>query len=253
MGITYAPYKNDGNCKTQGEVDSDFDRMRGYGLVRIYETSCNQVATAISAAKSHGMKLFLGIQDIGNVAGDIQKIIDTVRGDWSVIDTVAVGNELVHRGIAADAVVGALNAAKGQLKAAGFGGAVVTVDTAGQHLAFPQLCDASDYCAVNCHAFFDPNVVASEAGAFVLGQAQMISGAHGGKRVVITESGWPWQGGSNDKAVPSPANQQAAISSLKSVFSGDMYLFSAFNEAWKQDTARTMGVEKFWGILGDSI
>ena len=145
-----------------------------------------------------------------------------------------------------------MNAAKVQLKHAGYNGRVVTVDTVQAHLDHPQLCAESSYCAVNCHAFFDPHTDASNAGGFVIDQAQAVSAAHAGKDTVITESGWPSAGQGHDKAVPSPANQRAAVVSLKKHFSSSLILFSAFNEPYKQDTAATHGAERFWGILGDS-
>lgn len=58
----------------------------------------------------------------------------------------------------------------------------------------PELCKASDYCAINCHAFFDGKVTADKAGPFVANWAKMVSDAAGGKTTVITETGWPSQG-----------------------------------------------------------
>jgi len=253
MGITYSPYKKDGTCKNQDQVNSDFEKINGYGVVRIYETSCNQVSTVLSAAKAKGMKLFAGISDLKQVSSDIQTIIDAVKGDWSSIDTIAIGNELVFfKKASADAVISVMNSAKGQLKNAGFTGRVVTVDTVQAHLDNPQLCAESSYCAVNCHAFFDPHTDASSAGKFVISQAQSVAVLHPAKDTVITESGWPSAGEANANAVPSQANQQAAIASLKNHFSGSLILFSAFNEPYKQDNSGTHGVERFWGILGDS-
>jgi len=74
----------------------------------------------------------------------------------------------------------------------------------------------------------------------------------GGKKTVITESGWPHQGEPNGLAVPSPDNQQLAIGSLKSSFADDaggLILFEAFDNMWKKDSQYTFGTEKFWGFL----
>ena len=253
MGITYTPKKKDGGCKTQDQINSDFEQISSYGIVRIYDTGCNQVSMVLSAAKSKGVKLFVGIPDLSQVTSDVRTIIDAAKNDWDSIHTVAVGNELIHKNSAsADAIVGALDVARGLLKGAGYTGSVVTVDTVRSHQENPQLCARSDYCAINCHAFFDPHADAAGAGKFVDMQSKTIANAHPDKRIMITESGWPSAGSSHDNAVPSVANQQAAIASLKSQFSGDLILFSAFNEPYKKDDAYTHGVERFWGILGDS-
>ncbi|KAK4946877.1 Cell surface mannoprotein mp65, partial [Elasticomyces elasticus] len=126
---------------------------------------------------------------------------------------------------------------------------IVTVDTFVAIIANPELCRASDYAAANCHAFFDGGVTAQGAGAFVLSQAQAVSKACGGKNTVITESGWPSQGNANGAAVPSLSNQKDAINSLKSHFSSNMVLFTAFNDMWKKNNAGTFGAEQYWGII----
>ncbi|KAI9879244.1 MAG: hypothetical protein M1830_009175 [Pleopsidium flavum] len=254
MGITYTPKRADGTCKKQDEVNSDFEKINGYGVVRIYETNCDQVSTVLSAAKSKNMKVFAGILDISQVSSGVQTIIDAAKHDWGSIDTVAIGNELVgSRGPSVvGAVVGAIETARGLLQRAGYTGPVVTVDTVDALLKNPQLCAASDYCAANCHAFYDGYVEAAKAGQFVFNQTQRVSKAAGGKHTVITESGWPSQGLNHNVAVPSDANQKAAIASLKSSFSGNLFLFSAYNEVWKQNTEYTFQAEHYWGIMEHS-
>lgn len=106
-----------------------------------------------------------------------------------------------------------------------------------------ELCTASDFCAINCHAFFDGNTLPDEAGTWVKGWAKQISEAAGGKTTIITESGWPHQGSPNNKAIPSPENQAAAIASLKAAFGGgsNLVLYNSFNDLWKSNSADTFG------------
>ncbi|KAI7573775.1 hypothetical protein KC343_g23448, partial [Hortaea werneckii] len=201
--ISYSPYNADGTCKDQNQVDMDFEQISGYSMVRTYGTDCNQTATVLNAVRAHGMKLFAGIFDISNIDGEVSNIIDATNGDFSNIHTISVGNELVNNGqYSASDVVSAMNNARGQLSGAGYHGNVVTVDTFVAMIANPELCEASDYAAANCHAFFDGSVAAEDAGSFVLSQAQQVSKACGGKNTWITESGWPTQGQSNGAAVP---------------------------------------------------
>ena len=106
-----------------------------------------------------------------------------------------------------------------------------------------ELCTASDFCAINCHAFFDGNTLAEEAGSFVSGWVKQISEAAGGKTTIVSESGWPHQGDPNNKAIPSPENQAAAIASLKAAFGGgsNLVLYNSYNDLWKSDSAGTFG------------
>lgn len=218
---------------------------------------CGQVATVVSAAKSTGLKVFLGIFDLAGLEGQLAELINAVyaHGDWSVIETVSVGNELVNDGQAtAQQVINAVVATRQSLRSAGFQGPVVTVDTFIAVLRNPWLCDYSDFCAMNIHPFFDPNTPAAAAGNFVYNQVAAVRNVlkNPSQRIVVTETGWPWQGCANGKAVPGKTNQRAAIQSIKTVFgtghAGNLILFSAFNDMWKKAEPSTFYAEQYWGI-----
>ncbi|KAL7619964.1 Cell surface mannoprotein mp65 [Parahypoxylon ruwenzoriense] len=256
-GVTYSPYKGSGGCKTAAEVDADFAIIaKDYGVIRLYGVDCDQVATAYTAAKKYGNKLFLGIFDINSIDQAVSTMAEGVKYDWSIVDTVSVGNELVNNGGAsASQSLDALNRTRSALRAAGYKGPVVIVDTFVAMLAHPELCEQSDYCAVNVHPFFDPNTGPHQAGSFVTSTVSNIRSklSDPGKRVVVTETGWPWQGQSNGMAVPGMDQQTTAISSIKSAYidnASDVILFTAFNDMWKKPDAGTFMAEQFWGMGG---
>jgi len=148
-------------------------------------------------------------------------------------------------------VVAAVAAARQALRAAGYAGPVVTVDTFLAVERSPELCDRSDYCAVNVHPFFDGSVAAEEAGAFVRRKVADVKAVlrNPGMRVVVTESGWPWQGNTNGRAVPGRDQQEAAVKSLVEAGNeGGLFLFSAFDDRWKKAEAWTYYAEPFWGL-----
>ena len=203
--------------------------------------------------EAKGMKIMGGIYDINNVGPETQQFIDAAHNNWDAVDTVVIGNEAVSDGMATvPQVVAAVNQARSMLRAAGYNGKVVTVDTSQQVIDNPALCQASDYAAANCHAFFNAGMTPDGAGSWVNDQAQRVSDACGGKPAMIMESGWPSQGETNGLAVPSQANQQAAIASLRSAFSENIVLFSAFNDYWKRNTPSTFDAEQYWGIYGNA-
>ncbi|KGO64560.1 Glycoside hydrolase, superfamily [Penicillium italicum] len=259
FGISYSPYKADRTCKNQEEVNNDLDRISEYSFIRIYGTDCDQTRTVANAARRHNMLVFAGVYDLTNFPASLDAFGESVTGpdgkkDWSIFHTIAVGNELVNGGTnSASDVVTAVQTARSVLRAQGYTGPVVTVDTFSVHLDHPELCRVSDYCAANCHAFFDATQQPAGAGAYALEQARSISARAGGKRTMITESGWPHAGDANGGAVPSVENQQAAIASLRRSFDhrrGDLVLFTAFDDLWKDDNIYTFNAEKFWGIHG---
>ncbi|KAH8819577.1 glycoside hydrolase superfamily [Xylogone sp. PMI_703] len=258
-GFSYSPYTASGACKSQDQVNADLAAVgSGYSVVRIYGTDCNQVQTVLSAAKSRGLKLFAGVFDIANLNNEIGLIVSAANGDWSQFDTISIGNELVNSGRAdAATVVAAIGTARGLLKAAGYAGKVVTVDTLVATRQNPSLCGASDVCTVNCHPFFDGNVDAENVGNFLTTQIASLRSvlSDSSQPIVITETGWPSAGQANGAAMPSPTNQKTAISAIKAAFSSNpagVILFSTFNDQWKQDSSSTFGAEKFWGFLGNA-
>jgi len=264
LGVTYSPYNHDGSCKSARDVFSDVQTLSGqYGLIRIYGVDCNQVATVMAAASSTNVKLFLGIFNLDNLQDQISTLLEAVEASiaaggpgWAMVDTVSVGNELVNNGQASvKQVMEALAAARASLRSAGYGGPVVTVDSFLAVEQNPELCDGSDYCAINVHPFFDANTAADQAGNFVSRKVMDVREvlADPNQRVVVTESGWPWQGNANGLAVPGKANQVTAIRAIVADYGAynpaGLILFTAFDDAWKTAEAATFYAEQYWGVM----
>ncbi|KAH7029326.1 glycoside hydrolase superfamily [Microdochium trichocladiopsis] len=255
-GITYSPYTSSGGCKTQDQVSDDIgDFAASYGTIRLYGVDCDQVEFVSKAlGKNYNNKLLLGIFNLKDIAGQVQTMAQGLKGNWSRVDTVSVGNELVNNGGASvGQVVAALKEAKEALKSAGYTGNVVIVDTFNAVIANPQICDVSSYCAVNMHPFFDPNTSADQAGAFMTTQLARIKSVLKDKsqRIVVTETGWPWKGSSNGRAVPGVSQQEAALTAIKGAFASsptNVFLFTAFNDLWKKSEKSTFYAEQFWGM-----
>lgn len=262
-GIVYSPYTDSGDCKSQDQVNSDFEKIMSYAsangdsydYVRLYGADCSQISLVLPACEKYDLQIFAGIF---NVQGDlytteISKLIDQAKDNWSRINTISIGNEIVNGGtVAAELVAGIVSGARATLNAAGYSGKIVAVDTAVAMVANAKyLCDVSDYIAVNAHPFFDGNVAAENSGAWLLSTMEEVSSACNGKHVVISETGWPTQGNTNGKAVPSVQNQKAALSSMKSSVSSNVIWFTAFNDMWKKNSAATFNAEQYWGMCNN--
>lgn len=260
-GVTYSPYTDSGGCKTQDQVTKDIRAFApSYGMIRLYGVDCNQVATVSQALVETNNKnrLFLGLFNLDTIRADVGTMAACFGQDWSRVDTVSVGNELVNSGQkAADQVLAAMALARSELKARGYSGRVVTVDTFSAVIADSRLCTQSDYCAVNMHPFFDAQTTAEDAGAFMTKQLarvrSAIAGGSGGSaaKVVVTETGWPWKGDANGLAQPGTSQQSLAINAIRAAFSSaptEVFLFSAFNDMWKKAEPATFHAEQYWGI-----
>lgn len=249
LGITWDPFSV-GGCKTDAEWDSQWAKMaEQFKLVRIYGIGCNNVPNAIKQAKKHGLKLMVGAFVPEETVNDFvqvltQAIKDLNNNNWDMISIVSIGNERIndHMMTASDAV-SQVNNARNQLRGKGYTGPVGVVDTVPAVVDNPSLCEQSDLVLVNIHAYWDANAKPEDSGSFVQGQVQKVKNACKGKRVIVTESGWPRQDGKpNSKA--STGAQQAAVKSIRDKFSSDLFLFTAFDTLWRNEQ-----YEKHWGVL----
>ncbi|KAH8727146.1 glycoside hydrolase superfamily [Phaeosphaeriaceae sp. PMI808] len=262
MGVTYDPFKgssSNSDCKTKDEIANDFDRMASYKAVRIYGQGCDIIPNAVKNVVKHKQKLMAGVylttrgngESMEEVIKTLKTAIDThANGDWSIVSLFSVENERVNdHDMTASAVVDAIKTGRDQLRKLGYNGPVGAVETVPATLDNPSICETSDVVMVNCHAFFDINTQAKDAGSFVKSQVDIVKQACKNKRVVVTESGWPHKGNTNGEAIPSPENQRAAIESIRSQFSQDIFLHNAFDSTWKSDWAASFNAERFWGII----
>lgn len=233
--------------------------MGAFTTVRTYGTDCDQPNIALTLAKKYNKKVLLGVYWLDDRLGSqLQTIIEAIKvndNNWGIVDSIAIGNEDVHRGASSPMqVVGAISKSRFVLRANGYRGPIVHVDSQDAILANPMLCSraAGDYIAANIHAFFNPNTPADQAGDFVAQQVDSLracgQGA-GNTRVRVTETGWPKGGYANGVAVPSKDNQLKAIASIKAKLGKDVFLFSAFNNYWMRNSASTFNAEHYWGIL----
>ena len=257
LGITYSPYTKSDQCKTSSEVASDIALLSNYELIRLYSTDCSGIENVL-AAMSSNQKLYLGLwnidtQSVQNGLQEIKTAIATSSRGWSAVHTIAVGNERVNAGAATvDQMQTAVDTARTWLKsnAAAYTGYVVTVDTLVAYVGNPQLCEMSDYLAVNSHPYWDGGVQPSNSGPWLLQQISNLQNVCGtSKEVLITETGWPTQGDSYGSCVPSVPNQVAALKSIVSSLGSKAIVFTMYNDYWKDPGA--YNVEQHWGIFGD--
>lgn len=253
-GLAYSPYNDDGTCKTRSQVFADINSLKDFSVIRSYGTSCDQVHNIMDAARPLGIKVVLGIYDIFQSDAAIGVLIRSVNGNWNMVESVSIGNEHVQNGqIGASAMADKLNSARYTLRAAGFNGPVVTIDTFDAVIRNPVLCQTSDYAAVNIHPWFDWNTAAKDAGAFLANQINRVAIACPGKNVRVTETGWPYRGDTHGKAVASRANQEIALHEMYRV-TGNLGIFlGPFDDGWKSDNGGTFGSEKFWGISNFAV
>ena len=256
--LVYSPYQNDGACKDYDTVSSDINYIHGKGInnLRIYGSDCNVFETVLPVVKSLGMKVNQGFwfnfgESADSIDSGVQDFISYgLQNGWDMIDFVTVGNEAINdKVLTVSELSNKIASVKSKLRAAGYNGRVTTSEPPVSFINNPELCNDSeiDFVGINPHSYFDQDVDASQSGSFVSQQKSQVEGVCGGKSVFITETGYPSQGKTNGKNVPSPENQKIALQSIFSSCGTDVTILTAFNDFWKQPGP--YGIEQYFGAL----
>lgn len=161
------------------------------------------------------------------------------------VDIAAVGNEVMYRGdLTEDELLDYIN----QVKKALPGIPVGYVDAYYEFSHRPRITEACDVILSNCYPYWEgcdiDNSLAHMQAMF--GQA---SHAANGKKVIITETGWPSEGGSLRGAFSSKENAMKYFINTQLWSANDnvdMFYFSSFDESWKVGAEGDVGA--YWGL-----
>lgn len=253
-GITYSFYQSTGGCKSPQQIESDVKKLHEFDVIRVYDTDCEGLLSVAKLLRP-GQQIFAGIyylDDIERSVDIISQAVDAVDGDWSVIHTVSVGNELINFNKATPAEIAiAVDRTRHLLNDRGFEGYVVSTDTLVAVMNHRELCDVSDYISVNSHPYWDGYVAPQDAGPWLKQQMTLLLSICGtDKNIVLCETGWPTRGlRFGERGVPSKDNQLIALKSIVDTLGPDTILFTTHNDYWKADGSHR--VEKFWGIYAE--
>ncbi|RMD43250.1 hypothetical protein DV735_g1844, partial [Chaetothyriales sp. CBS 134920] len=253
FGMTYSPYTSEGGCKDASTVYTDISLIAGKGFssVRVYSTDCNTLENVGSAAKSHNIKIILGvfISSTG-ISGAQQQVTDIVSwAQWDLVELIVVGNEAVFNGyVSASGLAGFISSSRSAFEAAGYSGLVSTTEPLNiweeQGSSF---CGVIDVVSANLYAFFNADTTAENAGSLIQAQIGILESICSGKGVYVMESGWPTAGNCNGVACPSPENQAIALKGIQATSGSKIVFFSFEDESWK--SPGQFGVEQHWGSI----
>jgi len=241
-GINYSPYTTNG-CKSASEVASDLAAYSDCTVVRLFDVDCNGIENVLAAGN---FKIMAGVKNVGTVSASISTMISAVGSNWGRIYAVTIGDEQINSGQSSVSdMQGYISQAKSQL-APYFTGIVTTVESQNIFSSQPSLCGVVDAVFANAHPFFDSTCASSNAGSWLTSQISTLNSVCGGKQVIITETGWPWQGSTNGAAVPSTSDQQAALASIQAAVTSNIMYFTAYDSPWM--SPGDFGVEQYWGM-----
>lgn len=204
-GICFSMYRDGqspGDDISMQQVEERINILKPYvGAIRSF--SCiegNEFVPIV--AKKHGLKTLVGAwlgDDKEDNEREIEGLIQLAK-DGNV-DVAAVGNEVLYRNdLTLDELVGYINRVKEAL--AGLDIPVGYVDAYYEFSRHPILVESTDVVLANLYPYWEGCPI-----EYALGHMQAMYGsivdAAQGKPIIVTETGWPSEGGGLDGAIAS--------------------------------------------------
>jgi exo-beta-1,3-glucanase (GH17 family) len=122
------------------------------------------------------------------------------------------------------------------------------VDAYFKFVDYPRVSDACDVIFANCYPFWE-GCPADHALVYMKEMYRQATNAAKGKKVIISETGWPNLGSAERGSVPSYEN---AIRYFINAYQWaeeegiEIFYFSSFDEVWKIDHEGDVGA--YWGL-----
>lgn len=197
-------------------------------------------------AKDYGIKTLVGAwlgKDAEVNEREIAGLIQLAKEGY--VDIAAVGNEVMYReDLREEELIAFITRVKEALP----GMTVGYVDAYYEFTTRPAITEICDVILTNCYPFwegcsFEYSLVYMKNMYY---QALM---AGKGKKVIITETGWPSQGKSLEAAHPSKANARNYFINTQLWSKAEdlaVFYFSSFDESWKVGAEGDVGA--YWGI-----
>jgi GPH family glycoside/pentoside/hexuronide:cation symporter len=160
-------------------------------------------------------------------------------------DIVVVGNEVLLRGdLREDELLAYIERVRQALP----GVIIGYVDAYFLFEKHPRVTAACDVVLTNCYPFWE-GCPREQAIAYMQGMVQRTRAVARGKRVIVSETGWPDRGSAFHGAVPSVegAMRYFVDTQLWAEQDGvEVFYFAAFDEAWKVGAEGDVGA--YWGL-----
>ena len=248
-GICFSMYEEGqepGDIVTGEQVEKRIEILKPY-TKWIRSFSCIEGNEYIpKVAKVHGLQTMVGAwlgSDLEKNEEEIEALIEL--GHKGYLDIAAVGNEVLYRDeLSIAQLVSYINRVKVALPHVQVG----YVDAYYKFSKYPELVEACDVILSNCYPFWEgcPIDYSIHHMQKMYNQARSV---RQGKKVIIKETGWPNEGGSEGAADASDENAMKYFINSQAWSANDeidIFYFSSFDESWKVGAEGDVGA--YWGI-----
>ena len=248
-GICFSLYEDGqqpGDIITEAQIRRRIEIIKPYTKwVRSFScTEGNELIPRI--AKEYGLKTLVGAW----LGSDKDKNESEINGLLALatdglVDIAAVGNEVMYRGdLTEDELLDYMHQVKKEVPGVELG----YVDAYYEFTERPRITEACDVILSNCYPFWEGCHIDYSL-VYMKDMYNQARDAGQGKKVIITETGWPSDGGSFEGSSASDRNfLKYFIDAQKWSKEEDieMFYFSSFDESWK--TGEEGDVGAYWGL-----
>ncbi|WP_299781611.1 glycosyl hydrolase family 17 protein [uncultured Formosa sp.] len=248
-GLCFSPYEEGQNI---GDKLNEVQIRRRLKLIKPYTkwirtfscTDGNELIPKI--AKEFGLKTLVGAW-LGTVDAINNKEIETLikLANNGFVDIAAVGNEVMYRGdLSESELLVFIKSVKHAIPDIPVG----YVDAYYQFAKHPKITEACDIILANCYPYWE-GCSQEYALIYMKDMFNRALKAANGKKVVITETGWPSEGLGLYGAKPSHENAIKYFINTQEWSKEDnidIFYFSSFDESWKVGTEGDVGA--YWGV-----
>lgn len=248
-GIGFSPYvegQEPGDQITEEQIRRRMEIIKPHTKwIRSFScTDGNELIPKI--AKEYGIHTLVGawLGDDDEINHkEVENLIKVTEAGY--VDIAAVGNEVMYRG---DLTEEELLAYIYKVKEAIPGTQVGYVDAYYEFAHRPQITEACDVVLANCYPYWE-GCHCDYSLLYMKDMFNKAVQAGNGKKVIISETGWPSQGTSLHGAEPSDENfMKYFINTQKwsEEENIEIFYFSSFDESWKVGAEGDVGA--YWGI-----
>lgn len=249
-GLCFSPYQE---RQKPGDLLSEKQIRRRLKIIKPYTKwirsfSCTEGNELIpEIAKEFGIKTMVGAwlgEDNKTNKKEIDNLIKLTNQGY--VDIAAVGNEVMYRGdLTEEELLEHIYTVKNSIKKdipVGY------VDAYYEFSERPEITNACDIILANCYPFWE-GCDQDYSLLYMKDMYHRALRAGNGKKVIITETGWPNKGTNLEGAFPSEENAMKYFINTQKWSKEDnidIFYFSSFDESWKVNTEGDVGSN--WGI-----
>lgn len=248
-GICFSAYKTDqkpGDQISEEQIRQRLEVLKAHTQwIRVF--SCTNGHEKIpKIAKEMGLKTIIGAW-IGNDNDKNEVEVNTLiqLTNAGLVDIAVVGNEVLYRKeLNEEVIISYINKVKSSTKNV----PVSYVDTYNEFINRPNLTEVCDVLLVNCYPYWE-GVDIKLAGFYLQEMYSKTLEVANGKKVIISETGWPSKGETVQSAVPSTDNVMKYFIKTQlwaKKANVEVFYFSSFDESWKIHSEGWAGTS--WGL-----